>query len=147
MTIMIYSILNAKKKIPSCTLCKWGQIMHKSLSQHATLPNLTGAHLPPVELSIDARFQFAVNCGAQSAIVFFEEDQAISLHAHLPASLEYFMMQSRRGALALGVDFSETAKECQNAFVAGYLGRVQQELRIMQPSRQTAASASRSAFH
>jgi hypothetical protein len=100
----------------------------------ATLPNLSGANLPPVALSIDARYQFAVNCGAQSAMVFFEEDQAITLHAHLPASLAYFMRQSRLGAEALGIDFSETAKECSNAFVAGYLGRIQQELRLMRPS-------------
>jgi hypothetical protein len=108
---------------------------------------LTGANLPRIELAIDARFQFAVNCGAQSAMVFFEEDQAISLHAHLPASLAYFLQESRRGALALGVDFSETAKECQNAFVAGYLGRIQQELRIMRPSQQHAASASNAALY
>jgi hypothetical protein len=121
--------------------------MHKPAYQHATLQHLAGAHLPHVELAIDARYQFAVNCGAQSAVVFFEEDQAISLHAHLPASLAYFLQESRRGALALGVDFSETAKECQHAFVAGYLGRIQQELRIMRPSQQHAASASKSALY
>jgi hypothetical protein len=115
----------------------------------ATLPNLSGANLPPVALSIDARYQFAVNCGAQSATVFFEEDQAITLHAHLPASLANYMLQSRLGAEALGIDFSETAKECSNAFVAGYLGRIQQELRLMRPSppQSNSFAFNRNALH
>ncbi len=121
--------------------------MHKPRYQQATLPNLTSASLPETALSIDARFQFAVNCGAQSAVVFFAEDQAITLHAHLPASLEYFLMRSQQGALALGMDFSESAKQCTDAFIAGYLGRIQQELRLMQPNQQQAASASHCAYH
>ncbi len=98
-------------------------------------------------LPVDVRYQFAVNCGAQSAMVFFDEDQAITLHAHLPASLGYFIQQTRRGAAALGVDFSEMSKACTNAFVAGYLGRIQQELRIMRPTHQHAANSNQTAFH
>lgn len=121
--------------------------MHKPAYQPATLPHPSGAHLPHVTLAIDVRYQFAVTCGAQAAMVFFEEDQAITLHAHLPASLGYFLKQSRLGAAVLGVDFSESAKACTDAFVAGYLGRVQQELRIMRTAPQPVFNAKPTAFH
>jgi hypothetical protein len=116
--------------------------MHKPNQQQATLPHPSGAQMPHITLPIEARYQFAVNCGAQSATVFFDEDQAITLHAHLPASLGYFLRQSRLGAAVLGVDFSESAKACTDAFVAGYLMRLQQELRIMRPTQQQAVNPS-----
>jgi hypothetical protein len=80
-------------------------------------------------------------------MVFFEEHPEITLHAHLPASLEYFMQQARLGAAALGVEWAGRDKEITDAFLAGYLGRIQQELRIMRPSQQHAASASKSALY
>lgn len=118
--------------------------MHNTTSKTAVLPHLDGSHRPFVTINIDARFQFAVTCGAQSASAFFEEDDAISLHAHLPASLAFFTEQARLGAAALGLDYLDYIKPCTDAFVAGYLGRIQQELRIIRPSnapqqRQAAA--------
>lgn len=121
--------------------------MHKPAYQPASLPNLAGAHLPPVLLAIDARYQFAVDCGAYAALVFFDEHPEITLHVHLPASLEHFIRQTRLGAAALGVEWNGRDKETTDAFLAGYLGRIQQELRSMQPSQQQAASASQTAFH
>lgn len=121
--------------------------MHKPNFQQATLPHPSGAHLPHVTLSIDARYQFAVTCGAQAAMVFFEEDQAITLHAHLPASLAYFLTRSRLFAAALGADFSDSAKACADAFVAGYLGRIQQELRFIRPTQQSSGDTKRASFH
>ncbi|MFZ6688478.1 hypothetical protein ACO0K0_12095 [Undibacterium sp. SXout11W] len=107
--------------------------MHKRSFQAATLTNIDGNHLPPVETQVDARYQMAVTCGAQAAIAFFGEDHSVSLHAHLPASLAYFLKQSRLSAAALGVEFEDYRQACTDAFVAGYLGRIQQELRIIRP--------------
>jgi len=107
--------------------------MRTHLNQTAYLPNPVGANLPHVSLSIDARFQFAVTCGAESATAFFYEHPEITLHAHLPVSLGYFIQQAKQGAVALGVDWQGRDKEITDAFLAGYLGRIQQELRIMQP--------------
>jgi hypothetical protein len=107
--------------------------MNAHSNQQAFLPDLNGVP-SSISLTINARYQFAVTCGAQSATAFFEEDQAISLHAHLPASLSFFTEQARLGAVALGLQYSDYAKACTDAFVAGYLGRVQQELRIIRPS-------------
>nr|WP_315467282.1 hypothetical protein [uncultured Undibacterium sp.] len=107
--------------------------MNTQLNQHAFLPDFNGAP-SSISLTINARYQFAVTCGAQSASAFFEEDDAVSLHAHLPASLAFFTEQARLGAAALGLDYSDYIKPCTDAFVAGYLGRIQQELRLMRPS-------------
>ncbi|MFZ6747245.1 hypothetical protein ACO0LC_28855 [Undibacterium sp. JH2W] len=61
--------------------------MYKHPVQTATLPNLAGTHLPPVKLLIDANYQSAVDCGVRAAQAFFNEDEAVSLHAHLPACI------------------------------------------------------------
>ena len=118
--------------------------MSKFPTSHAVLPDALNGTPSQILLSIDSRFQFAVTCGAQSASAFFEEDDAISLHAHLPASLAFFTEQARLGAAALGLDYLDYIKPCTDAFVAGYLGRIQQELRIIRPpnaheKRQAAA--------
>jgi hypothetical protein len=107
--------------------------MNTRLNHVAFLPECDGIS-SSIALKIDARYQFAVTCGAQSATAFFEEDHAISLHAHLPASLAFFTEQARLGAAALGLQYIDYAKACSDAFVAGYLGRIQQELRIIRPS-------------
>lgn len=101
---------------------------------HAVLPDMFGSKHVSVLVPVEARFQFAVTCGAQSACAFFAEDEAISLHAHLPASLAFFTEHARLGAAALGLPYSDYAKACTDAFVAGYLGYIQQELRRMRPS-------------
>lgn len=118
--------------------------MPKFPALHAVLPDAFNGAPSKIILPIDARFQFAVNCGAESATVFFYEHPEITLHAHLPVSLEYFLQQARRGAAALGVDWEGRDREITDAFLAGYLGRIQQELRIIRPtntSQQRQAAA------
>ena len=121
--------------------------MHKPATQQATLPHPAGAHLPHITLPIDARYQFAVDCGAYAAMVFFDEHSEITLHAHMPASLEYFIRQTRVAAGALGVEWAGRDSNVVNAFMAGYLGRLQQELRTMRPTQQQSSSATQTAFH
>lgn len=105
--------------------------MHKTIHQHAFIPHPNGAHFPETILTIEARYQFAVTCGAESATAFFSEHSEITLHRHLPVSLDYFLSQARQGATALGVDWQGVDKLVTDAFLAGYLGRIQQELRTI----------------
>lgn len=108
--------------------------MDNYILKAATLPKIDGRDSQIVLKAIDIRYQFAVNCGAYAACAFLEDDDSISLHAHLPASLEFFSEQARLGAAALGLDYLDFIKPCTDAFVAGYLGRIQQELRIIRPT-------------
>ena len=117
--------------------------MRNSSFQSAILPNLAGADLPPTEIPMDARYQIAVTCGAQAAAMFLDEDQAVSLHAHLPASLAFFLRQSRQSTEVLGLHFDGFRQVLSDAFIAGYFARIQQELRLIRPSppRQRHAAA------
>lgn len=118
--------------------------MPNQATHKASLPHPNGRHFPSLVLTIDARYQFAVTCGAESASAFFHEHPEITLHAHLPASLEYFLRQARVGAAALGVEWAGRDREITDAFLAGYMGRIQQELRIMRtpnPPEQRAPAA------
>ncbi|MEB0029310.1 hypothetical protein QN372_00965 [Undibacterium sp. RTI2.1] len=125
--------------------------MHKSTDtaflQQATLPNLSGVHLPPMALAIDARYQFAVDCGAYAAMIFFEEHPDIALHTHLPASLACFQENLRHRVAGLEVAIHGRDQPVVDAFVAGYLGRIQQELRTMQPAPQSARHDDEPAYH
>jgi hypothetical protein len=113
----------------------------------AVLPHPSGAHLPHITLPIEARYQFAVDCGAYAAAVFFDEHPEITLHVHLPASLEYFVRQTRLRAAALGVEWSGRDSRVTDAYMAGYLGRIQQELRIIRPTPQPVFNDADMAFH
>ncbi|MBI3283421.1 MAG: hypothetical protein HYZ65_01015 [Burkholderiales bacterium] len=112
--------------------------------QPAILPNISGAHLPPLALPVDACYQGAVDCGIRAAQAFFNEDEAVSLHAHLPACLHHYLQLVRQACAVL--EFSETVwqqheQASRDAFCAGYLGRIQQELRSMRaPPPQHAAA-------
>ncbi|GAC1607465.1 MAG: hypothetical protein NVS3B3_10360 [Aquirhabdus sp.] len=125
--------------------------MHKSsdasFTQQANLPNLAGMHLPPVALAIDSRYQFAVDCGAYAAMVFFEEHPDIALHTHLPASLACFQQNLRHRVASLDVVVNGRYQPVIDAFVAGYLGRIQQELRTMKPASRSAHHDDEPAYH
>ena len=96
----------------------------------ATLPPLAGQQARPVRLSVDVRYQFCVDAGASAAVAFFSDDMAIGLHDHISYALQEFM-RSVRSALALTPDAPNGIPQgCADAFAAGYLGRVQQELRL-----------------
>ncbi|MFZ6673956.1 hypothetical protein [Undibacterium sp. Xuan67W] len=118
-----------------------------SVKQQAILPNLAGMHLPPVALAIDARYQFAVDCGAYAAMVFFEEHPDIALHTHLPASLACFQQNVRQTVASLDVVMTGRDQPVIDAFVAGYLGRIQQELRTMHPAPQSVRHDDEPAYH
>jgi hypothetical protein len=115
--------------------------------QTAALPCFAGERLPYISLTVAARYQYAVNCGAQAAMLFFSDHHDITLHAHLPASLAYFIERAQQEVKRLGLGESSRDAEVVNAFVAGYLGRIQQELRFMRTPQQPAANQAETAFH
>ncbi|MET3130287.1 hypothetical protein AAKU55_000540 [Oxalobacteraceae bacterium GrIS 1.11] len=98
--------------------------------QSALLTNLGGAHLPPVTLAVSAQFQFCVDAGVSAAMDFFDGLTVVGLHEHIALSMQIFM-ESVRVATAPMDDFSAAPMQvCVDAFAAGYLGRIQQELRL-----------------
>ena len=120
--------------------------MSDSSFQCATLPDPAGAGLPAMTLPVDARYQQAVDCGVRAAQAFFCEDDAISLHAHLPACLHHYLQMVRQACALLAsaeTVWQQHEQASRDAFCAGYLGRIQQELRLLRPSppRQRHAAA------
>lgn len=104
--------------------------MRNRISQPALLENLGGSHMPPVALSVAAQYQFCVDAGVAAAVGFFDDLTAMGLHDHIAMSLHAFMRAARAG-LVVPDDFSSlSAQGCTDAFAAGYLGRIQQELRL-----------------
>ncbi|GGC98725.1 hypothetical protein [Undibacterium terreum] len=104
--------------------------MLKRDQQPALLANLIGPHLPPVALNVSARYQFCVDAGACAAVDFFDDLAAVGLHDHIALSLQAFN-RSLRAAARQNPEFASIgAQACTDAFAAGYLGRIQQELRL-----------------
>jgi hypothetical protein len=104
--------------------------MKSSMKNPALLGNLAGPGLPPVALNVAADYQFCVDAGVHAAEGFFDDLTAVGLHDHIALCMHTFM-RSARVVIAGAGDLSVvTARGCTDAFAAGYLGRIQQELRI-----------------
>ena len=106
--------------------------MRDSFEQAALRANLAGAGLPPVALNISVQYQFCVNAGVAAAEGFFDGLADIGLHDHIALSMHVFMRSVRAGAALAGDVAPVTVQGCTDAFAAGYLGRIQQELRLFQ---------------
>lgn len=104
--------------------------MRNQFKQPALLANLAGPHLPPVALSVSAQFQFCVDAGASAAVGFFDDLAAVGLHDHIACSMEVFMSSVRVGMAAMDDQSPAMMQACIDAFAAGYLGRIQQELQL-----------------
>lgn len=106
--------------------------MRKPIDKKALLVALGGPDLPPVVLNIPERFQFCVDAGAAAALGFFDELTVVGLHDHIALSMHMFMcaMRSTTDRVAGGPMTPIAKQECTDAFAAGYLGRIQQELRL-----------------
>jgi hypothetical protein len=105
--------------------------MRKGIEQPATLVNLNGPALSPVQLNIAKRFQFCVDAGAAAATGFFDELTVVGLHDHIALSMHMFMRSVHStDDSSNGMPLTPLATQgCTDAFAAGYLGRIQQELR------------------
>jgi hypothetical protein len=95
----------------------------------ALLENLGGPHLPPVPLSVSARYQVCVDAGVSAAVVFFDELADFGLHDHIACSVSVFTETVRASLAKAGDSSHERVRACVDAFTAGYLGRIHQELR------------------
>lgn len=104
--------------------------MRDLFEQAALLVNLAGAGLPPVALNISAQYQFCVDAGVVAAEGFFDGLADIGLHDHIALSMHVFMRSVRSGTAFAGDVAPVTVPGCTDAFAAGYLGRIQQELRL-----------------
>lgn len=104
--------------------------MFNHTQQPALLANIAGAHLPPVALDISAQYQFCVDAGASAAVGFFDDLAAVGLHDHIALSMRAFSSSVGAGMAATGNYAPAKMQACTDAFAAGYLGRIQQELRV-----------------
>lgn len=105
------------------------------MKQPAFLTNLAGAYLPPVVLSVSSQYQFCVDAGALAAVCFFDDLNGVGLHDHIACSMEIFTSTVQQSVVALEAHFPGTLEACTDAFAAGYLGRIQQELRLFHGER------------
>lgn len=98
----------------------------------AVLPHLSGIQLPALSLSVSAQFQFCVDAGAASAVCFFDDMTSVGLHDHVALSMHAFVASFDAGAPidVFGQLLRTSRQACIDAFAAGYLGRIQQELRL-----------------
>ena len=104
--------------------------MFNASSQPALLANLGGAHLPPVALSISSRYQVCVDAGVSAATAFFDDLAVVGLHDHIACAIEVFTASVRAGMAATGDSSPQRLQAFIDAFAAGYLGRIHQELRL-----------------
>ena len=111
-----------------------------------------GEVLPVIALNVPVELQFCVDAGAAAAYRFFDDRTTVGLHDHIAASMQAFM-HSMRLTQAPCVRLAPEAVGWQgytDAFAAGYLGRIQQELRCIRSRAQGGAATMltpRSAMH
>jgi hypothetical protein len=91
---------------------------------------LAGKHLPPLELGIKMEYQFCVDAGVAAATDFFCSLSDFSLHNHIAVAAQSFCTSVGAGLAAAGCYEPATMQASMDAFAAGYLGRIQQELRL-----------------
>jgi hypothetical protein len=103
-------------------------------NQSAFLANIGSAYFPP-DLSVAAQHQFFIDAGAAAAEGFFDDLAVVGLHDHIALSMQIFTSSVRVGMPAMRDDSSATMQSCVDAFAAGYLGRIQQELRLFHGER------------
>ncbi len=86
--------------------------------------------MPPLDLGIGFEFQFCVNAGVAAATDFFRNLSDFSLHNHIAVAAQSFSASVGAGLAAAGCYEPMVMQSSMDAFAAGYLGRIQQELRL-----------------
>ena len=99
--------------------------MHKATFPRAVLPNLLGKGFPEHELNIAGQYQFCVDVGAMAASDFFGNMPDCALHDHIALAAHEFIRMAAKASLT-----PQELQASRTAFIAGYLGRIQQELRL-----------------
>ena len=104
--------------------------MHSTLYTPALLANLAGHHLPPAALSVSSQCQFCADAGASAAVGILDDLAVVGLPDHFACSVQVCISSARAGLAAVDDYPAEAMQACIDAFATGYLGRVQQELRL-----------------
>lgn len=99
--------------------------------QHATIPHLAGTHLPPIVLTIPVDFQCCVDAGMRCVTYFFQGLTTCSLHDHMAASSRVFINKIQQLLAVQGDNRPFNHQHSIDAFVAGYLGQIQQEFELL----------------
>jgi hypothetical protein len=108
--------------------------MHANSRNPAVLESLRGPHRPPVALPVSADYQFCVDAGVLAGAGFLEDLALFCLHDHIAVSMRAFVLGLER-AWSAPRDACDAwpasrRQACIDAFAAGYLGRIQQELQL-----------------
>jgi len=108
--------------------------MRKRAQMVAQLPHPRSAELPSMVIDVPAELQFCVDAGACAAAYFCADITKVGLHDHIAVSMHAFMLSLESSIVAAspknGQWLCERKQHCIDAFGAGYLGLVQQELRL-----------------
>jgi len=96
-----------------------------------------------IALSVPVELQFCVDAGAAAAYKFFDDRTTVGLHDHIAVSMQAFMhsMQSTHEPCAHVAPGAVEWHGYTDAFAAGYLGRIQQELRCIHARAHGRATA------
>lgn len=108
--------------------------------------------LPVIALAVPVEFQFCVDAGAAAAYRFFDDRTTVGLHDHIAVSMQAFMhsIRTTHAPCAQLIPGAVEWNGYTDAFAAGYLGRIQQELRCIRARSQggtTAMLTPRGALH
>lgn len=91
--------------------------------------------------------QLCIEAGAAAAVSFFDERTSLGLHDHIAASMHCFMQSLRALQTATSGAAPIATQTCTDAFAAGYLGRIQQELRLFRNEGSASAKGRPYAVH
>lgn len=107
--------------------------MTNASKKYAVLLNQGCQGSPVISLNVPVELQFCVDAGAAAAYTFFDDRTAIGLHDHIAASMHAFMQSMRSTPTHARQTGPQSTgwQGCTDAFAAGYLGRIQQELRCI----------------
>jgi hypothetical protein len=104
--------------------------MMRTTKATAILRNPCGPNFPPLVLNMPASFQLCVDAGAAAAMGFFDDADGCALHDHIAFSVRAFTDAVRALVAMFGQETAVSVQGCVDAFAAGYLGRIQQELHL-----------------
>jgi hypothetical protein len=81
------------------------------------------------------QFQICIDAGARAAAAFFHDMNGLVLHDHIAESMFAFSRSVLTGLDLVDADNPVVLRSCTDAFAAGYLGRIHQELRLFRGER------------
>lgn len=109
----------------------------------AYLPHLAGGHLPPLELATSAHYQPYVTAGAAAACDFLANITCVRLQSHMAKAFLAVSALLENDVTSFGMMPGASSHHCADAYLAGYLGRLQQELTLLRPNALSGCESSK----